>query len=96
MEYIMQNLHKPISLVDAADCLRIHPSYLSKIFKGVTDQSFTEYVSNAKMKEAKRLLQTTTMRVYEISELLSYQDPGYFIKLFKKVYGVSPGEYRQL
>lgn len=96
MEYIMQNLHKPISLVDAADCLRIHPSYLSKIFKGVTDQSFTEYVSNAKMKEAKRLLQTTTMRVYEISELLSYHDPGYFIKLFKKVYGVSPGEYRQL
>ena len=96
MEYIMQNLHKPISLVDAADCLHIHPSYLSKIFKGVTEKSFTEYVSNAKMKEAKRLLQTTTMRVYEISELLSYHDPGYFIKLFKKVYGVSPGEFRQL
>ena len=96
VKYIEQNLHEQISLVDAADRLRIHPSYLSKIFKSVTDKSFTDYVSQAKMEEAKRLLQTTAMRVYEISELLDYHDPGYFIKLFKKVYGVSPGEYRQL
>ena len=95
-EYICKNVHEQISLVSVADYLEIHPSYLSKIFKMITGETFTDYLTTVKMSEAERLLKTTNMRVYEISELLKYNDPGYFIKLFRKVFGVSPNEYRQL
>lgn len=95
-EYINQNIYEQISLVSVADYLNIHPSYLSKIFKLITGENFTDYVRSIKMGEAERLLRTTKMKVYEISELLKYNDSGYFIKLFRKEYGVSPNEYRQL
>ena len=95
-EYILQNIHEQISLVTVADYLGIHPSYLSKIFRMATGETFTDFVAAVKMGEAERLLTSSNMRIYEISELLKYNDPGYFIKLFRKVYGVSPNEYRQL
>ena len=95
-EYILQNIHEQISLVTVADYLGIHPSYLSKIFRMATGETFTDFVAAVKMGEAERLLKSSNLHIYEISGLLKFNDPGYFIKLFRKVYGVSPNEYRQL
>jgi YesN/AraC family two-component response regulator len=48
------------------------------------------------MNEAKKLLKTTNAKVYEISDKLGYKDVAHFTKLFKKHFGISPTEYRQL
>jgi two-component system, response regulator YesN len=96
LEYINTNIYSYISLVSAAEYLNIHPNYLSKIFKNAVGESFTDYVIKAKMNEAKKILKTSSCKVYEVAETLKYNDTGYFIKLFKKVFGISPNEYRQL
>jgi two-component system response regulator YesN len=47
------------------------------------------------MEESKRLIQTTDLRRYEISELVGYESPEHFSKIFKKYFGVSPSEMKK-
>lgn len=96
LRYIKESVYEDVSLVTIAERLQIHPNYLSKIFKQVTEESFTDHVIRFKMNEAKKLLKTTNAKVYEISDKLGYKDVAHFTKLFKKHFGISPTEYRQL
>lgn len=96
LRYIKESVYEDVSLVTIAERLQIHPNYLSKIFKQVTDESFTDHVIRYKMNEAKKLLKSTNDKVYEISDKLGYKDVAHFTKLFKKHFGISPTEYRQL
>ncbi len=93
--YIQDMVYESFSLVNVAEYLNIHPNYLSKIFKQSEGVSFTDYVCDCKMKEAKRLLLGTGLKIYAIAEKLHYYDTGYFIRIFKKYYGISPNQFRQ-
>lgn len=93
--YIQDVIYESFSLVDVAEYLGIHPNYLSKIFKQAEGISFTDYVCDCKMKEAKRLLTESNDKIRVIAEKLHYYDPGYFIRIFKKYYGISPNQFRQ-
>jgi len=93
---IHNTIHKDLSLTEIAKSVYINPNYLSKIFKQDTGKSFIEYVIEIKMTEAKRLLTTSHYKIYEIADLLQYKDVNHFTKVFKKVYGVSPKDYREL
>jgi two-component system response regulator YesN len=96
IDYISKNIYIDISLVKVADYLSTHPNYLSKIFKQETGESFVEYVIKMKMNEAKLLLRNSNNKVYEIANMLQYKDVGHFARTFKRIFGVSPTEYRQL
>ncbi|MFO7636621.1 MAG: response regulator [Clostridia bacterium] len=96
LKSIRDNIYEDVSLVSVAEKLQIHPNYLSKIFKAETGQSFTEHVIKYKMNEAKKLLKDSQLKIYEIADRLSYKDVAHFTRLFKKYFGVSPSEYRQL
>jgi len=96
LRYIKDNIYDNISLVTIAEKLQIHPNYLSKIFKSETSEPFISHLIKCKMVEAKKLLRVTNFKVYEIADKLSYKDVAHFTRLFKKNYGVSPTEYRQL
>lgn len=85
-----------VTLVSVAERLQIHPSYLSRIFKQETGESFSEHLIKNKMNSAKHLLKTTNKKVYEIANSIGYKDVTHFTKLFKKSFGVSPTEYRNL
>jgi two-component system response regulator YesN len=96
IHYINTNVYNGISLAKVAEHLGIHPNYLSKIFSQETGESFIDYSIKIKLQEAKLLLRNTNNKVYQIADQLHYKDVGHFTRVFKKTYGVSPTEYRQL
>lgn len=92
-KYIGQNVKERLSLNEVAAVFGISPNYLSQLFKKYSDTGFNEYVTFCKIHEAKKLLEDSNMKVYEIAEMLGFESAFYFSKVFKKVEGCSPTEY---
>ena len=67
--------------------------YLSTAFKKQAGESFTSYVSEIKIEKAKELIGSRQYMMYEVSDLLGFDTPFYFSKVFKKVTGMSPKEF---
>lgn len=95
-EYVKSHYALPITLEEVADFVKYNPSYLSTAFKKHTGQNFSEYLSEVRMEEAKLLLRTSQLSIMEISEKIGYSDSKYFRKLFKKLTGIKPSDYRKL
>ncbi|MFP4384725.1 MAG: response regulator [Spirochaetia bacterium] len=93
---IGKNRYKDISLSWVAGELNVHPVYLSKIFKEEMNICFIDYVISVKVKEAKRMLKETNLKIYEIAGELGYMDVDHFTSLFKKQVGISPSQYRRI
>jgi two-component system response regulator YesN len=72
----------------------INSSYLSTVFSAQTQLRFVDYLTTVKLKRAGWLLQNSAMKVTEVAARLDYKDIGYFSRMFKKQYGVTPTEYR--
>lgn len=84
-----------ISLQDAADYVKVSPSHLSKVFSQEAGQTFIEYLTQIRIEKAKELLQTTSLRSYEIAYQVGYSDAHYFSNLFKRITGKTTREFRK-
>jgi two-component system response regulator YesN len=93
-DFTDKNLHLDVSLRVLADHVNLHPTHLSKIYKIETGEGISDYISHLRMDRACHKLKTTSKKVYEISMEIGYMDPAYFIKVFKRQFGVTPQEYR--
>jgi transcriptional regulator GlxA family with amidase domain len=69
---------------------------LKRRFKKATNLSLIEYIQNLRIEEAKRLLESTQFPVDEISVAVSYEDPSFFRRLFKRLTGLNPSQYRRM
>ena len=74
--------------------MEISPFYFSKLFKEETGANFIDYLTMARIERAKGFLRDKARSVKEISAAAGYADANYFSKLFKKVVGLTPTEYR--
>lgn len=83
------------SVTDFAEELAVSPKHLSEVVKAALGQSPIELINQALIQEAQKLLRTTNMAVKEIGYYLGFSSPSYFNRLFKKVGGISPAEYRK-
>jgi two-component system response regulator YesN len=92
-KYILDHYAGEISLNEVAAAINISSGYLSTIFRQETGICFTDYVTEIKIGQAKKLLRESEYKVYEISEMLGYQNAYYFSKVFKKITGMTPSEY---
>ena len=93
--YIEQNYKKKLSLDDIAEDLHINSSYLSRVYKLKKGKNLFDTILNLRIEAAKDYLINTDKRTYEISELVGVEDASYFSKMFKKITGLSPKEYRR-
>lgn len=84
-----------LSLKSLAALLNINPSYLSTLFKRETGSTLTEYVNRKRIEHALLLLNSTNMQIQNIAQHCGVSDVNYFTKLFKKVVGKTPKEYRE-
>ena len=88
------DLTADLSLKTQAEFLNVNPSYLSNLFKKETGQTLTEYVNRKRIEYAIYLLNSTNMQVQMIAGYCGILDVNYFTKIFKKIVGMTPKEYR--
>ncbi|SOC09421.1 response regulator [Rhodobacter maris] len=93
--YIERNLHKSVTLEDAADHAHVSPCYLSRLFHKQMSMTFITYLKQRRIARAKELLEGSSLPIVNVALDLAYQDANYFCKAFKKEVGVSPSEYRR-
>ena len=92
--YIHTNLYKEISIFETASALNISVSHLSRIIARDLHTTFTKYLTGQRMEVARLLLRTTDMTVNEIALHLCYNDPAYFMRMFKRDTGITCKQYR--
>lgn len=95
-QYISDHFRESgLSVDEICSSLGVGTSYFSSVFKKSTGQSFVTYLTEVRMNEAQRLLDTTDEKSYIIAGMVGYDEPNYFSYVFKKQFGMSPSKYRQ-
>ncbi|MEC0108996.1 response regulator [Paenibacillus taichungensis] len=94
--YIEENYMLELTLTSLADHYNYNSTYFSEIFKEAAGISFIQYVTEVRMKHAIRLLRETQLTVWDVTELTGFRSPSYFSSKFKKMFNISPSDYRLL
>ncbi|PTX61327.1 two-component system response regulator YesN [Melghirimyces profundicolus] len=92
--YIHGHYTGELTLQDVANHVHVSKNYFSIFFKKQTGQNFSDYVTQLRVQKAKDLLKDTELKVYEVAAHSGFNDVKYFSKLFKKMTGLSPVDYR--
>jgi two-component system, response regulator YesN len=93
-EYVKKHIGEKISLTEVAAHLHLNSSYFSRMYKKETGEGFVEYVTRVKMEKALELLDQSIKSVEQIAYELGFESKSYFLKTFKRFYGVSPKSYK--
>ncbi|MDG0811647.1 response regulator [Cohnella rhizosphaerae] len=94
-QYIRQYYDREISLQFISGLVHLSKNYFANLFKKEVGESFLEYLTRIRIDNAKELLRQE-MRTGDVGSLVGIPDPKYFSKVFKKITGLSPSEYRAL
>lgn len=95
LTYITQNYQDNILISELAEHKYfMNSSYLSRLFKNETGKTFSAYLMEFRMKKAKELLESDLLKISDVAMLSGYNDVSRFIQYFRKIYGVTPEEYR--
>ena len=92
--YIHENYMYDISMQELARTMNYSEAYFCKLFKQCFGQNFISYLTDYRVEEAKRRLEEPTANIKEIGKAVGYGDSNYFTKVFRRVTGISPTEYR--
>ena len=94
-KYMDENYQKEIALENVSKEVNISPHYFSKLFKDELGTNFIDYLTQLRIAKAKELLKDTDMNMKEISYSIGYRNPNYFSRIFKKIAGVTPKEFKE-
>lgn len=95
-EYIQENYdHPDLSLKHLSDRFQLHGKNVSQMFKEAFGENFADFVQQLRIGKAKRLLVESEISQQEIATLVGYSNSITFGRMFKRVVGVTPGEYRK-
>lgn len=94
IHYIKEHVNQPLQADDIASYVNLSTSYFLKRFKAETGLKLSEFITNTKIEEACILLSYTNKSLTEISNYLYFSSQSYFQNVFKKITGVTPGQYR--
>lgn len=92
--FIRENYMYDISMQDLAHTMNYSDAYFCKLFKQCFGRNFISYLTEYRVDAAKKLLEDPMGNIKEIGRAVGYGDSNYFTKVFRRVTGVSPTEYR--
>ena len=94
--YIMEHYRESsLTLKEVADHVELSEKYFTSRFTKECGETFLSYLTGLRVQKAKELIRTTTFKMYEIAEMVGYNNPEHFNRIFKKATGVSPAQYRK-
>jgi two-component system response regulator YesN len=96
VKYIHVNFEKTITLSEVAEHVEMSPNYLSSLFKRELKLSFTGYLNQVRIDKAGELLKSTHLKSYAIAEKVGFADESYFSRIFKRIKGIRPSEYKKM
>lgn len=93
--YIEFNIHLPLTLSDISNKFNLSAPYIATLFKKELNTTIISYINQQKINIACQLLETSSLSVQDIGTSVGIDDRNYFTKVFKKIKGVTPTEYRK-
>ncbi|WP_078549640.1 response regulator transcription factor [Litchfieldia alkalitelluris] len=93
-QFLIANYKQDITLQEIADQFYLSREYISRRFKQEYKETITDYVTRIRLEKAKELLCNPHLKIYEIAYHIGYHNEKYFSKVFKKLIGITPNEYR--
>ncbi|HEY8500885.1 MAG TPA: response regulator [Clostridia bacterium] len=96
IEYICSESNNDISLKTIAAEFNVSPAYLGQLFKSQTGKYFNDFLTSVRLEYCKRLIIETDMKVSDIAAQAGFSSQTYFNRIFKRVHGTSPREYRYI
>lgn len=94
IQYLNTHYQEKITLEDVARRAYLSPTYFSRVFKEEIGESFTAYLNRIRIEHSKELLRHKNIRLTDIALLVGFEEQSYFTKVFKKIVGVPPIQYR--
>jgi two-component system response regulator YesN len=95
IEFIADHYHRDIGIDEAAEAAGVSVSHFCYTFKQETGMTFLEYLTRFRIDKACYMLEHTDVKVFQVSQLVGYQDAKYFSQVFRKMTGMKPSEYRE-
>jgi AraC-like DNA-binding protein len=95
LEYIHSNISYQLNVEELSDIAHVTKPYFIKLFKHEFGISQIQYINGKKVERAQLLLFTTNMTIKEVAYTLGFSDQNYFIRMFRKMTGTTPQEYRK-
>ncbi|WP_372999866.1 response regulator [Lutispora sp.] len=96
VRYINENYMRELTLEEVAKQVCVSPNYFSRMFKNEYSKSFIDYLTHIRIEEAKKLILKSGRNISDICWEVGYSDPNYFTKVFKKVTGLTPSEFKDI
>jgi two-component system response regulator YesN len=94
-KFIGENYMYDLDLTTLAERYNYSPTYFSELFKAKVGKTFIQYLTEVRMAHVVRLLQETALNLWDIAELTGFNNVSYFSAKFKRMYGMSPSDFRQ-
>lgn len=94
VRYFHENYHKPINIEEFAASNHMSVSWFIRNFKTYTGSTPAQYLLSLRLSNAQTLLETTSYNITEIADIVGYDNPLYFSRIFRKQFGMSPTEFR--
>jgi len=94
IKYINVHYNEDVTLQRLSEIAYVHPIYLSKLFKEKSGENFVDYLKKVRVEHAKVLLDDLSYHIYDVCQMVGYESPKHFSKVFKEITGTTPKEYR--
>ncbi|MNJ35239.1 Arabinose operon regulatory protein [compost metagenome] len=97
LQYVEGNLHQPLQLKDLAEVIPVSPQYLCRLFQNTLQLRPMVYVNQQRINRSKQLMfNGRDKKVYEIAQMVGFENTSYFCSVFRQVSGMSPKEFMKL
>lgn len=94
LQIVENEYHRDITLQYLSEQLNVSPNYISRLFKKETGKGLFEYINEVRIREAKKMLENETLKIYEVGYEVGFKSPVHFNIVFNKLTGMSPKQYR--